>query len=145
MKHLPSVWQNEHVHPVKMDQLTLCDNHLDDRYLWKLLPILRDEDMKYPLVCWITTLDFYNNKFLKSTPAWMRERLPTPNVIGDKWVVMIKGGNNRYLAARDLGYDTIDCLIFDNQEDAIRYTKWFAQCDPLENPHLEYKGLFDYK
>ncbi len=145
MKHLSSLWQSDNVNPVRLDCLTLCDNHLDDRYLWKLLPVLRDENMKYPLVCWATTIDFYNNKFLKSTPKEMRDRLLPPNVIGEKYVIMIKGGNNRYQAARDLGYDTIDCIIFNNQEDAIRYAKWFAQCDPLENPHLEYKGLFDYK
>ena len=145
MKNLSSLWQSDDVCSVRLDQLTLCDCHYDDRYLWKILPLIRDEGMRYPLVCWVADLDFYNNKFLKSTPQEMRERLPPPNVIGEKYVVLIKGGNNRYQAAKDLGYDTIDCVIFNTQEDAIRYTRWFAQCDPLENPHLEYKGLFDYK
>jgi hypothetical protein len=126
-----------------MNELTLSDVHLDDRYLWKTLPSMKTEGMDYPLLCWIMDAEHWD-RFCFHTPDYMLDRLPPPNLVGDT-ILLIKGGNNRYQAARDLGYLSIDCMLFDDQLDSIKWTRYLLQCDPLRNPDLPYLGLVDYK
>jgi hypothetical protein len=104
---------------------------------------MKTEGMKYPLLCWMTNEEYWE-KFCYHTPDWMLDRLPKPNLVGDT-LLLIKGGNNRYQAARDLGYLSIDCMLFDEQIDAIHWTRYLEQCDPLLNPDLPFLGLVDYK
>ena len=143
--HCYSYYRHPLVMPIKMSDLTLGDSHPDDRYLHKTLPTMRERGMDYPLLCWLMDRDFYENKFLKSTPDWMSDRLPPPSYVWEDRLILIKGGNNRYQSARDLGYDSIDCMVFDQQIDAIRWTAYLNQVDPLRNPDIPYQGILDYK
>jgi len=143
--HCYSYYRHPSITPVNMSDLTLGDVHLDDRYLHKTLPTMQTHGMIYPLLCWLMQRDFYENKFLKITPDWMLPRLPQPSYVWQDWLILVKGGNNRYQAARDLGYTSIDCMIFDEQLDAIKWTVYLNQADPLKNPNIHYQGTMNYK
>lgn len=145
--HCRSIWRHPLILPVKMSDVTMGDVHIDDRYKWKTLPTMRERGMDYPLLTWIVDRDFYENKFLRSAADWMIPKLPPPayvTVAPDK-VVLIKGGNNRYQAAKEIGYDSIDCFIFDYQLDAIKWARYLDHCDPLSNPDKPFLGLIEYK
>lgn len=145
LKHARSRWRHPLIVPVKLDDLTMENAHLDERYIWKTLPTMRDHGLNYPLLCWIVDEDFYEKRFKKFTADDMLKRLPDPVFHPPGKAIMIKGGNNRFLSARDLGFHSIDCLIFDDQIDAIKWTRFLDQCDPLNNPDKTYQGLIEYK
>ena len=105
---------------------------------------MKQNGLKYPLVCSTATEEFYWKKFWKVCPTFMKERLPEPTVVNGI-IYMIKGGNNRYQSAKVMGCSSIDCLIFAEQIDAIRWMKYLDQCDPINNPQLKYQGLIEYK
>lgn len=142
--HCKSKWNHSDIVIKNLNELTLADVHADTRYKWKTLPSMQLSGMQYPLVCFEVTEDFYWNKFYKTTNIDMRSRLPPPSIVHGN-VILIKGGNNRYQSARQLGYDSIDCLIFQDQLDAIKWTRYLDQCDPYNNPSLPYLGLIEYK
>lgn len=144
-KYARSAWRHHLVVPVKMSDLTLENVHLDERYVWKTLPTMRERGLDYPLICWIVDKDFYEKRFMKFTADDMLAKLPDPVFHPPGKAIMIKGGNNRFLSAADIGYDVIDCLIFDDQIDAIKWTRYLDHCDPLRNPDKPYLGLIDYK
>jgi hypothetical protein len=120
-----------------LTDLTPSENHSDERFKWKTLPSMQSDSLYYPLVCWIISFSFYEGKFLKTRTAESRKRLPPPVVDTFGNVILIKGGNNRYQAAKLLEFDTIDCLIFTEQIDAIKWTKYFAHKDPYFSLDLD--------
>lgn len=142
--HCASLWKDPRIQAKNLGDLTLADIHADIRYKWKTLPTMKSSGMIYPLVCFTVTEHFYWNKFYKATNADMKTRLPKPSIINGT-IILIKGGNNRYQSAKELGYTSIDCLIFDNQLDAIKWTRFLDHCDPYNNPSLPYLGLIEYK
>ena len=142
--HLISYWRHADIVTKPMNHLTLTDVHLDDRFVWKTLPSMQQQGLRYPLVCFTATEEFYWTKFWKACPAFMKERLPKPSIV-DGIIYMIKGGNNRYQSANSMGCSKIDCLIFAEQIDAIKWTRYLDQCDPVDNPNLPYLGLIEYK
>jgi hypothetical protein len=144
-KHARSSWRHPLIVPVKMSDLTVENAHLDERYVWKTLPTMRERGLDYPLICWIIDEDFYKKRFMRFTSDDMLARLPDPVFHPPGKAIMIKGGNNRFLSASDIGYDMIDCLIFDDQIDAIKWTRYLDHCDPLRNPDKPYLGLIEYK
>jgi hypothetical protein len=105
---------------------------------------MRDTGLNYPVITWIGTRDFYEKKFSMHTPNSMMERLPDPVYVDSNRCILIKGGNNRYLAAMELGYEIIDCMIFDEQLDAIKWARYLDHCDPLQNPDKPFLGLMEY-
>ena len=142
--HIASKWRDQRINAMPLDYLTLTDVHLDDRYKWKTLPSMKTHGLNYPLVCFTANEKFYWDRFWKACPDFMKVRLPPPAIVNGI-IYMIKGGNNRYQSANELGYTSIDCMIFEDQKDAIKWMKYLDQCDPLNHPYLEFLGLIDYK
>lgn len=140
--HCSSKWRHDSIIAKSLNDLTPTENHLDDRFKWKVLPSMQmDLCMHYPLVCWITTEKFYIDKFLKTCPDEIKIRLQTPVVDNNGNVLLIKGGNNRFLAAQKLSFTSIDCLIFEKQIDAIKWTKFLSKENPYFNLDLDDKIL----
>jgi len=119
------------------------DVHADGRYLTRDLPRIQQLGLWYPLLIY------------KADPVWWREIyqprqgktvLPaTPTVNDDGCIWAVKMGSNRYQCALALEYDAVDAIMCEDANQAVRLGRWYAQCDPLNNPNaLPYMGLFDY-
>ena len=141
--HCSSKWRHPDIVSHQLDHLTLTSVHPDIRYHWKTTPSMKADGLHYPLLCWEEEESFWS-KFVRITNEEYLKMLPPPNPVDGK-LILVKGGNNRLQSARELGYTSIDCLVFKEQRDAIVWTRYLQQCDPLVNPDLPFLGLVDYK
>lgn len=141
--HLSSQWRDPRIIPARLDDLTPMDLHLDDRYLTRDLPRVRDSGLWYPLMVYRPDPVWWENVWKKTRGDTIHHNEATLHPDGSIWA--IKMGCNRWQAAKDLHYTSIDVILCESSDEAVRLGRWYAQCDPLHNPNgLPYQGLFDY-
>jgi hypothetical protein len=141
-KHLTSTWRDTRIKQFDLSQLTPIYLQPDDRYLWRDLPSIRDRGMDYPILLYRTTPLWWEEKY----SSWVHPHVKhsKPIVCADGMVWTIKAGTNRYQAALDLGYDSIDGIMCDDSDECAKLTMWFKECDPLRNPDRPYTGAWSY-
>jgi hypothetical protein len=143
-KHLSSKWRDPRIKPYKLSLLTPMDLHNDDRWITRDLPSIQANGLYYPILLYKETLEWWNTKY----KGWYSglKRHATPIINDDELIHLVKMGSNRYQCAVHLGYDSIDAIMFNTQEDCIKLGAWFRDCDPLNNKNaLPYSGLYGYK
>ena len=143
-KHLPSIWRDPRIEPFELNKLSPMGLHTDDRYLTRDLPSIQREGLWYPIM--LCRID---------PKLWMREYAPHPDggtyllppvINDDGWIWAVKMGANRWQAAKHLGYDTIDAIMFKHTNDCVKLTIWHRECDPLHNPDCApYSGAWSYR
>lgn len=142
-KHLSAIWQDSRIQAYPLDQLTPMDLHSDDRYLTRDLPRIQSQGLWYPLLIYQVDPTWWYGAYTRHRSTSCKHADP---IINDGWIWAVKMGSNRYQSARDLGYTSIDCIMCEDANEAVKLGKWYAQCDPLNNPNfLPYMGLFDYE
>lgn len=142
--HCASKWRDPRIKVFNISDLTMGSFHADNRYKWRDLPSMQSNGMNYPLTVFAADEDYYWKNIFGTAMSDLKQRLPQPKILNDK-IFVIKGGNNRYLAAKELGYTTIDCLVLDSHKEAILWMRYLNQCDPYHYPERPYLGLVDYK
>lgn len=141
--HLPSVWRDSRICAVELELLSPTTVHADYKHRSHILPSIVEMGLQYPLCCVKLTPEEWYKRIHRPLNKISLSRLTPPKVInGVIWA--IKMGCNRYQAARELGYVSIDCIFFDTVDDAVKMARWHQQCDPLNHPSLIYRGLYDY-
>jgi hypothetical protein len=143
--HLKSNWTDTRIIPVELNKLTPSSVHGDGRHLTKVIPTLQTQGLYYPLLCIKFTESEWIKRVVKGTNKISASRLPEPMINSDGLIWVIKMGCNRYQAALELGYQSIDCIFFMNTDDCVKLDRWYTQCDPLHNTNCEpYAGKFNY-
>jgi hypothetical protein len=143
--HLRSVWRSPDIKPVLLSKLTPTTVHADSKHRLTTTPHIQWWGLKYPLCCVRMTESEWYRRIVHPLNSDARTRLPKPLINPDGYIWAIKMGCNRYQSAIDLRYKSIDVLFFLHTDDAIKMARWHQQCDPLNNPHLPYLGLFKYR
>lgn len=85
---------------------------------------IKENGLRYPVTCWELLKDRYNNneyvpfdtvvrldRLLNRTEHLYSQFFDDGRLIKDIYIV--KAGNNRVAAALNLGYTSIDCLVYD--------------------------------
>ena len=143
MKTLHCKWKDNRTISVKLNKLTPMDLHLDNRYLTRDLPRIKNDGLWYPLLVYCADPNWWNKIWVKHRSVQCRYVAPCITEDGSIWA--IKMGSNRYQSAVQLGYDVIDIILCKDANECVKLGKWFAQCDPLNNTSsLPYMGLYDY-
>jgi hypothetical protein len=143
-KHLSSIYQDDRITIFRLDTLTPMDLHNDDRWVTRDLPSIQNNGMYYPILLYKITLEWWENRYKKLYSSLNRHA--TPIINNDGLIHAVKVGSNRYQCATHLGYETIDAIMLDNQEDCIKLGVWFRDCDPLNNKNAPaYTGAYEYK
>ena len=142
-EHLSSRFRDPRIRAFTLRKLTPIYLQPDDRYLWRDLPSIRDRGLDYPILLYKTDPRWWAEKY----DAWVHPHVKhsTPIIADDGLVWTIKAGTNRYQAAVDLGYDTIDGIMCDHSDECAKLTMWFKECDPLRNPDRPYTGAWSYQ
>ena len=144
MKTLHSIWRDHRIQSAELTKLTPMDLHLDDRYLHRDLPRIQQHGLWYPLLVYRADPVWWNTVWVKHRSAQCR--YTTPVINSDNTIWAVKMGSNRYQTAVHLGYDAVDVITCKDADECVKIGKWFAQCDPLNNPSsLPYLGLYDYE
>ena len=143
--HLKSLWTDSRIQPVELDKLTPSSVHGDGRHQTKVIPTLKTQGLYYPLSCIKFTQSEWINRVVHGTNKISASRLPEPTFNSDGLIWVVKMGCNRYQAALELGYTSIDCIFFNNTDDCVKIDRWYTQCDPLHHINCEpYTGKFNY-
>ncbi len=143
--HLSSIWRDPRITAVPLSCLSPTTVHADYKHRTTVLPQIVNHGLWYPLNCVKFSQDHWQRRVIYGLPPASALRLPKPVINEDGFIWAIKMGCNRYQAARELGYHSIDCIFFDHTDDAVKVARWHQQCDPLHNPESVYMGVFDYK
>lgn len=143
MRVLHSQWRDSRIVSYPLENLTPADPHADCRYLTRDLPRIQQSGLWYPLLLYQADPTWWYSTKQGQAPTLLPWQ-PVINSDGCIWAV--KMGSNRYQCAVFLGYDAIDCIMCSDANQAVKLGRWYAQCDPLNNPNaLPYQDLFDYE
>lgn len=143
-KHLSAKWQDPRIQSFKLSLLTPMDIHNDDRWITRDLPSIQLNGLYYPIILYKETLEWWDTKYKRWYSGLKRHATPVIN--DDGLIHLVKMGNNRYQCAVYLGYETIDAIMFNTQEDCLKLGAWFRDCDPLNNKNAPlYSGAYGYK
>lgn len=84
-----------------------------------------------------------NSAEVESTLKTHRMIYP-PQVVKTQDGYKIIAGNTKYYVAKELGYDTIDVIVHNTEDDALKMDAWHNQCNPHVNKNKQYRGVMDY-
>lgn len=142
-KHLNAIYLDPRTKAFRLDTLTPMDLHNDDRWITRDLPSIQTNGMYYPILLYKITLDWWNTRYKKLYSSLNRHA--TPIINDDGLIHAVKVGSNRYQCANHLGYETIDAIMFDSQEECIQWGIYFRDCDPLNNKNApSFTGAYGY-
>lgn len=142
--NLMSRWRgDDRILPFPLHKITPIYLQPDDRYLWRELPSIKAGGMDYPILLYKTTPQWWEEKY----DTWVHPSVKAsiPIVADDGQVWTIKAGTNRFQAAKDLGYDSLDGIMCENSDECAKLTIWFKECDPLRNPEKLYTNSWSYQ
>ncbi len=143
-KHLPCKFRDPRIQSFRLSLLTPMDLHNDDRWFTRDLPSIEKNGLYYPILLYRETLDWWNTRYKQLYKGLKRHAIPVVNA--DGMLHLVKMGSNRYQCAVYLGYETIDAIMFNSQNDCIKLGAWFRDCDPLNNKNASpYTGAYGYK
>mgnify|MGYP002636391845 CR=1 FL=1 len=142
--YLKCQWQDPRIDKFELSKLTPMDGHDDGRWEWRDLPRIREQGLWYPILLYKVTPEWWHTKYIKWRPK-IQTPYEDPIVNEDGMIWAVKMGSNRYLCARYLGYQFIDCIMFEDSNDCVKLGVWLRECDPLNNKDAEpYQGKFSY-
>lgn len=143
-KHLSSQWRDPRIDIFPLDKLTPMCLHDDGRYLTRDVPRIASQGLWYPILLYKVSSSWWSEHFAPY-PNGGCNLLP-PVIDEDGMIWAVKMGSNRWEAARHLGYDTIDAIMFDHSDDCVKLGVWHRECDPLHNTDCHpYTGAWSYK
>ena len=134
MKHCSSIWQDhKFIRPVEINKLSPMTWKQDNRWHWRDLPSIMDEGLRYPILYYKVSEEWWNTKFAKwkqHTPMWPHIN---PPIVIDGWIFAVKMGTNRLRALKYMHYDTVDSICFYNSDDLVKLGVYLRDEDPVKN------------
>ena len=134
--HCQSLYRDSRIQEVELAKLSSLFAHSNERFMWKVLPTMRDQGMYYPLAVCKIDEKLFNNQYTGNIQ---------PNIVvnEDGLIWAIKMGSNRYDAALHLGYKSIDIIIYPTLNDCVTWDRYFQYENPLFNKNpAPYEGKF---
>ncbi len=143
---LHSQWRDPRIKSIPLNKLSMMDDHTDNRiYDRGDLDKVTKNGLWYPLSCIKMTPEWWFNSYQKNCQPEIWELIKDPIINEDGMIWAIKMGCNRYKCAKILGYESIDCIMFNHTDDCVKYAFWFKHRDPLHNPDEIYPDVFLYE
>lgn len=146
--HLKSKWRDDRIIEVDLNKLSPTSVYADHLHRTLVSPTMQIDGLYYPLCCVKFTAMEWVRRVVYGTNQDEGQRLYPPVVNEDNFIWAIKMGCNRWHSAKEFGYTSIDCIFFDNTDDAVKMARWHQQCDPLHTQGTDkfrpYAGLYDY-
>lgn len=85
----------------------------------KIKASVETEGLQWPIVIWNTTFTEWD-KLHKENPDVI---LPCPSNFMEARCFLVMCGNNRYNIAKELEYESIDCIVCENREEINKWAK----------------------
>jgi hypothetical protein len=132
--HLKSKWRTTALQQIELSKLSLTYHHMKDSYS-PTCDSIQKFGLDYPLMIWKCTED-----------QWMKYfNDPCYTLNEDGFIYGVMKGNMKTLIAKSLNYTTIDSMIYQMSDDALKMGVWHDHADPLHNHQCEpYRHILDY-
>jgi ParB-like chromosome segregation protein Spo0J len=113
MNHLTSINRKGDIQAIPLSELYCHAKIENPTFLSKIGDSIKEFGMQNPVVVVSMTI-----KRWQELKEYNPDILSPPEGVGDNTVFQVRCGNNRVRAARQLGYDTIDCIVVEKMQDS---------------------------
>ena len=119
-KYHGSTWNNIEVTPLRVNELWAsvpkAVKHKNKEFFQPVMDDINESGLHFPLLVVHATY----NQLLTQKSKYRNKMVELPEDTGEKLYV-VWGGSNRWHAANELGFDSVDCVVFkDGQFDEAR-------------------------
>lgn len=132
MTYLKATWRTAQMQIANVHMLTIVNKHINQN-CGHVFDSIKSNNLYYPITIAKYAPDVWRKEFNDDTYR-IYETILDNNTNTYRDVIWgIVGGRSRVSFAIDNGYDTIDCLVFNNIRDAVNMDDWLRVCDPHHN------------